>query len=133
MSNDEVTARPEDVVVGQGVLREGVHLGSRHGVGILRHGQAVFSAVDEAQVPHNSLQRCGYWTPLRPEDEPVGSGPRPVNIFLCGPSADPDTDGPPGNAKLRRAEAKTRLFSNHAVTAAIMGAKKAMERCARAP
>src|SRR5215475_14596349 len=43
---------------------------------------------------------------LCPEDEPAGSGPTPENIFLGGP-ADPDTDGPPGNAKLRRAEGKT--------------------------
>jgi len=28
-----------------------------------------------------------------------------------GPSADPDTDGPPANAKMRRTEGKTGLFS----------------------
>ena len=57
MSKDEVTARSEHVVVGQGVLREGVHLGSGHGVGVLHHGQAVFSAVDKTQAPHHTLQR----------------------------------------------------------------------------
>ena len=56
MRNDEMTARPEQVVVGQGVVREGVHLGSGHGIGVLHHGQAVFSAVDKTQVPHGSLQ-----------------------------------------------------------------------------
>jgi hypothetical protein len=70
MSNDKVTARPEHVVVGQGVLRESVHLRSGHGVGVLHHGQADFIAVDETQVPHKSLQRCGCWNILRPV-EPV--------------------------------------------------------------
>ena len=42
-------------------LREGVRLGSGYGVGVLHYGQAVFSPVDKTQVPHGSLQRCGYW------------------------------------------------------------------------
>jgi hypothetical protein len=60
MSNNEVTARSEHVVVGQGVLREEVHLGSGHGVGVLHHGQAVFSRRQDTRT-HGSLQRCGNW------------------------------------------------------------------------
>jgi hypothetical protein len=63
---------------------------------------------------------------MGPGYEPVVSGPTPVNIFLCSPSVDPDTDGLLGTQSCDAPKVRQRLFSNHAVTAAIMSAKKAL-------
>src|SRR5689334_22559524 len=46
MGNYEASVRPKRVVVSQGVLREGIDRCFGYGVGVLRHWQAIFNAVD---------------------------------------------------------------------------------------
>jgi len=63
MSNDEVTARPEQVVVAKEVVREGVHLGSGHGVlGFCITGSCLQCSRQDTSTRMALFQRCGYWT-----------------------------------------------------------------------